>query len=125
MRTPAKSLMLPMGVALLVAGACGGEKQAAQPAAAGACMTPTGGCYEHPANRKDSVATLERICLNEAGAKWLPSCPRQDATGGCKTSNPFDKGAPTIFHYKSEPGMATAEDVKKACVANSEIFVAP
>jgi hypothetical protein len=83
----------------------------------GGCFNETAGdCWEHPAGRDATV--LADICDNDPGAKWLAACPRDKLVGGCKSSNKFDKGAPTHFYYKG-----TVDEVKQTCASAGDLFV--
>jgi hypothetical protein len=84
----------------------------------GGCHSAAAGdCWEHPAGRDPKL--LADICDNDPNAKWVAACPREGLVGGCKSSNKYDKGAPTHFFYKG-----TADEIRKTCEANSELFVA-
>jgi hypothetical protein len=114
---------LVFAFALLAAAACGKDDKAGGGggggggALTGACHNEAAGdCWEHPAGGDPAV--LGDICDNDPGAKWIASCPRDKLVGGCKSSNKFDKRAPTHFFYKG-----TADEVKARCTSAGELFV--
>ena len=83
----------------------------------GGCLNETtGDCWEHPVG--GNKETLGKICTNDPGAKWVDACPRDKLIGGCKSSNKYDKGAPTQFFYKG-----TVDEVKKTCTDGGQLFV--
>jgi hypothetical protein len=108
-------------MSILVVASCGkGDDKKSGSAGAnvtGGCHNATAGdCWEHPAGRDPKM--LADICDNDPGAKWVAACPRENLVGGCKSSNKYDKGAPTHYFYKG-----TADEVRQACTAKGDLFV--
>ncbi len=104
-------------VVLVACGKADGGKADSSRVTGGCYNASVGECWEHPPGR--DAKQLADICDNDPGATWLAACPREKLSGGCKSANQYDAGAPTLYLYKGSP-----DDVKKQCESDGQAFVA-